>query len=600
MTEMNFGSPLRRRILVFIIIGFISVLMIQLFQLQILQNVVYEEKANENSIKGIVIDAPRGIFYDRNMNVIISNKPSFTLQITPYLYDDKHNFMIESVLGVEQGYLTDIFSKNKKFSVYLPRKVRKGVEFDFIAWYEENHEKLPGVEYIVELQRDYSFGVNGAHIFGYTKEISSQQLEKVEFKDKYDMGDLIGSTGIEKIYESYLRGTKGVRYILVDSKRKTVGRYLEGKNDKPPVKGNDLILTIDVDAQIAAENALQGKQGAVVAIEPKTGEILVLASAPNYNLSKFAAVTSSEIWKELSQDPEKPLFNRATMSINSPGSTFKVLEAVAALEEKIISPGYTIECKGGYRFGNRTFKCTHVHGKVDLLKSIEKSCNTYYYGLILKIGLDKWTEYSAKFGFGSKTGIDLPEEAAGILPSTEYYNRAFGKGGWTQGYLLSLGIGQGELSATPVQMAKYTALLANNGKSKVPHLVRGYINSRTEEMIKFDYDDINLDISDRSFNIAKEGMYRVVHGEGTARHIKIKGIEIAGKTGTVQNPHGEDHALFIAFAPYDDPQIAVSVIVENSGFGSTHAAPVARDVIKAYLQKTASLNQKDLITKAGG
>ncbi len=585
MNEFEFGSLARRKILLFIVVGFSFVIIFQLFNMQILKGSVYEKMAMENSVKGTVVEAPRGEMYDRNYKLILSNKPAFTLQITPAEYEEDLNSKIENKLHVDSGYVDQIFRENIIYSKFVPRKIKRDVNFDFIAWYEEHSEMLPGVEYIIDPKRNYSFGIKGSHLFGYTKEISAAQLKSEQFDKDYNPGDFIGATGIEKEYEQYLKGEKGVRYYLVDSHRKTVGRYLEGMNDKPPVKGNDLVLSIDADAQLAAEKMMEGKSGAVVAIEPATGEILAFVSAPTYDLSKFASVTSSDIWNELSTDEEKPLFNRATMSINPPGSTFKMLEALAALEEGLVSPSYSINCPGGYQFGDRFFKCTHVHGKVDMERSIEKSCNTYYYQLVLKLGIERWAKYSAMFGFGKKTGIDIPEEAPGILPSKQYYDKIFGTDRWPKGMLMSLGIGQGELSSTPVQLAQYASLLANFGKTKKPHLVKGYIDTKTQEFKKFEFDDVTVNISHKSFDIVREGMLKVVEGEGTARHIKIPGILIAGKTGTAQNPHGEDHALFIAFAPYENPKIAVAVIVENAGFGSTHAAPVAKEVIQAYLLK---------------
>ena len=243
-------------------------------------------------------------------------------------------------------------------------------------------------------------------------------------------------------------------------------------------------------------------------------------------------------------------------------------------------------CTGGMFYGDRFFACDHVHGKVDLLDAIERSCNTYFYDLTLKIGLDRWSKYAREFGFGEYSGIDIPEDSRGILPSAEYYDRIYGKGKWTKGNIMSLAIGQGELSTTPVQLAKYAALLANFGKTKVPHLVKGYIDSKAQQYVPFEFDDIALNISHKNLEIVREGMYRVVEGDkGTARLIRLPNIKIAGKTGTAQNPHGENHAVFIAFAPYENPKIAVAVIIENAGYGSTYAAPVARDIIKVYLEK---------------
>lgn len=579
----NFGSLFRRRIAFVVIIGFFAICVAQLFNMQILQQPIYSVKSDENSVKPIYQFAPRGIFFDRNHQVLVGNKPSFTLRITPSTYDRKLTPYIEAILGVRSGYIDRILKLNQSYSKFLPRKIAKDVSFKVIAWYEENSSKLPGVDYVMETQRDYSFGINGSHMFGYTKEIPLEIFQKR--KNEYDIGDEIGFGGIEKTYEDYLRGDKGIKYMLVDSKQKTIGRYEGGEEDQATIKGDDLILTIDKDAQRVAEDAFKDKRGAVVAIEPSTGEILAFLSAPEYNLEDFAKVTSNEVWRDLNTNPERPMFNRASMSTFAPGSTFKMISAIAALEEGIIDTNFRITCNGGYQFGDRYFKCLHVHGTVDVETSIEKSCNTFYYSLVNRLGIELWSKYSKKFGFGSKTKVDIPEESSGIVPSTEYYNRVYGKNGWTKGFVISLGIGQGELNVTPLQLAQYAALFANYGKSARPHFLKSYIDSKTNERhdVKPQYFDIG--ISKKSFDIVRHAMYLVVNGAGTATNIKLPDIAIAGKTGTAQNPHGKDHAIFVGFAPYDNPKIAIAVIVENAGFGSTVAAPLARDIIKAYLQK---------------
>jgi len=583
MQDDNFGSLIRRRIIYLTIVGFFIILVFQLMSMQLLNRSAYEEKSNENSIKTIVRNPPRGIFFDRNLNFLVGNKASFTLEIIPDTYNIERNEIIEKVIAVEPGYINRILKKNKKYSKYLPRKIKRNIQFNAVAWLEENSDFIPGVNYIVEMQRDYSFGVNASHVFGYTKEIDVKTL--VEKKDIYKMGDYIGYNGVEKTYEKFLRGKKGEDLFVVDSRQKIIGKYESGNYNINPLKGNDLVLTIDRDAQIAAENSFHDMRGALVAIEPSTGEILALVSAPQYDLSKFASITSNEIWNELRRDTTKPLFNRATMSRNPPGSTFKMMIAIAALEDKIITTSDYITCGGGFLFGNKYFKCTHVHGKVNVVSAIEKSCNTFFFQLMLKIGVERLSKYGKMFGFGRKTNIDIGEESSGILPDKAYYDRVYGKGKWTDGYLVSLGIGQGELITTPLQLAQYTSLIANYGVTKTPHLVKGYVENETNNYIPFEFDEVRANISRETFDIVREGMYKVVNGNGTATLIRSKDIKIAGKTGTAQNPHGKDHALFIGFAPFENPQIAVAVIVENIGYGSTYAAPIVKRVIEAYLNK---------------
>lgn len=579
----NFGSIVRKRILFFIIVGYVVITIVQLFSMQILNGPVYNERSNENSVKPIYQTAPRGILFDRNGNVLVGNKPSFSLRVTPSEYKDSLNPYLETILGYEKGYLSKLLKASESYSKFIPRRIAKDVNFKVIAWYEENSSKLPGVDYVMETQRDYSFGVMGAHMFGYTKEIPASILQKR--KNEYMMGDEIGFSGIEKTYEDILKGKKGINYKLVDSRQKTIGSFKEGKEDIPTVKGYDLILGIDKDAQKVAEESFKEKRGAVVAIEPSSGEILAFVSAPEFNLNDFATVTSSKKFYELMQDKDRPMLNRATMGYYSPGSTFKMVSAIAALEEGIIDTTTRIGCPGGFQYGDHFFKCLHTHGSTNIYSSIEKSCNTFYYSTVVKLGLDRWSKYSKLLGFGHKTNVDISEEYPGIVPSTEYYNKVYGKNGWTKGFVVSLGIGQGELSVTPIQMAQYAAFIANYGKTAKPHFLKAYIDTKTNKRTEVNPNYINTGISKRTFDIVRKAMWLVVNGAGTAVNIKDPKLNIAGKTGTAQNPHGKDHAVFIGFAPYDNPKIAIAVIVENAGFGSTAAAPIARDVIKAYLQK---------------
>jgi len=585
MNDTSFGSPFRKRVIYVIIIAFFAAIILQLFNMQILEQPIYSEKSDDNSVKPIYQMAPRGVFYDRNHRVLVGNKPAFTLRITPSQYNKKLTPYIEAILGMSSGYIDKILKQNESYSKYIPRKIAKDVNFNVIAWYEENAAKLPGVDYVMETQRDYSFGIMGSHMFGYTKEIPSDILTKR--KSEYDMGDEIGFSGIEKTYEDILRGEKGINYVLVDSRQKTIGKYKKGNDDFSAVKGYDLTLTIDKDAQQVAELAFKDKRGAVVAIEPSTGEIIAFLSSPEYNLNDLASVTTKDIWRELNNNPDKPMFNRATMSIYSPGSTYKMLSAIAALEEGVIDTNFRLNCGGGFQFGDRFFKCMHNHGSVNLSQAIEHSCNSFFYQLILKIGLDKWSRYSRSFGFGKKSGIDIGEESGGLVPSTAYYDKVFGKNRWTRGFLLSLGIGQGELSVTPLQLAQYAALLANYGKSAKPHFLKGFTETQTNKYKEVNPQYYDLGISKQSFDVVRHAMYLVVNGSGTATNIRDVNLQIAGKTGTAQNPGGnkKEHAVFVGFAPYNNPKIAIAVIMENAGFGSVAAAPIARDIIKAYLQK---------------
>ncbi len=587
MTQGSGGFG-RKSVLYIIILAFFAVLILRLFQMQILEYQFYNEKSANNSIKAIEQIPLRGVFYDRNMNIVVSNVPAYTLRITPAEYNKKLNSTLEAVLGEKPGYINKILTENRIYSRYIPIRIKRGIDFKVVSWLEENEEHLPGVDYIVEMQRDYPDGIRGSHIFGYTKEISPRLLEK--YKNLYKPGDFIGYTGIEKAYESILRGKKGYKYVLVNARRKETGRFKNGKDDVPSIKGNDLVLTIDADVQRVAEQELKGYSGAAVAIEPKTGEILAMASAPDYDLSEFSYVTSREYLNKLYTDPAKPFFNRATQSANPPGSTFKIMEAICALNNHIIDTNFTTTCTGGQTFFGRYFKCDARHGTLNVIHAIEHSCNVFFYNLIYKIGMDKWHEYANLFGFGRDTHIDIDDEVKGLIPSSQYYVKRYGEN-WPKSIMASLGIGQGEVNVTPIQLAQYAALIANDGVTYTPHLVRGYLTNDTKKLVPFSFKKIDLGIDKKIFNIVKEGMYLVVNGNGTAAGIKSKDIAIAGKTGTAQNPHGKDHAWFICFAPYDNPKIAVAVLVENVGFGATYAAPIAKKMVDAYLEKDKLKNE---------
>jgi penicillin-binding protein 2 len=562
--------------------------------MQIIEHGVYDEKAANNAIKGLEQIPLRGVFYDRNMNVLVSNVPAYTIRITPSQYDTTLNKLLEAVLDLEPGYIQKVLEANKTYSKFVPIRIERGIDFNAVSWLEENFANLPGVDLIVEMQRGYPAGIKGSHMFGYTKEVTPTLLEKD--KDYYKPGDLIGYTGIEKAYEKILRGKKGYSYILVDSHRKEIGRYKNGAEDIPSIKGNDLVLGIDSDVQRVAEAELSGKNGSAVAIVPKTGEILAYASAPDYDLSEFSYSTSKEYMQKLYADPEKPFFNRVNSSPKPPGSTFKIMEAIAALDMGVIDTNSITVCRGGQVFGGRFFKCDAVHGPLNVVHAIEHSCDVFFYNLIYKIGMDKWDEYAKRFGFGQETHIDIGDENPGFIPTEASYEKIYGTN-WPRSIMASLGIGQGEVNVTPIQLAQYVALLANDGVSYTPHLVKGYLtNDSNRKFIPFTYKEINVGISKKIFNIAKEGMYLVVNGSGTAAAIRSSEIQIAGKTGTAQNPHGKDHALFIGYAPANDPKIAVAVVIENVGFGATWAAPIAKKMIEAYLLKN-KLKQPEKIAE---
>ena len=587
MKAENFGSQSRKSILYAIIIFGFSFLLIRLFQMQILQKGYYDLKSKRNSVKKIEIIPVRGLFLDRNKKLLVNNLPAYTIFITKSDYDKNQNKLLEAAMGLKDGYINKFFEKNKRYSKYLQLRFKRGVSFNTISWIEENMEHLPGITYKVEMHRGYPAKVVGAQMFGYLNEITQRQLNK--FKKEYKQGDFIGSAGLEKKYENLLRGKKGFNYLLVDSRRKFIGKFKDGQNDIPAVKGNDLVLTIDSELQRVAEESLRGKIGAIVAIEPKTGDVLAMVSAPDFDLSKFAYITTEDYLKKLYNDLAKPFFNRAIMSVKPPGSTFKIFEAIAALDLGVINKKTTFYCSGGGEFYGRYFKCDGVHGKMNVIQAIEHSCNVFFYNLIYKIGMKKWKEYANLFGFSKKTGIDLSNERKGLIPDEQYYIKRYGKN-WPKSIMASLAIGQGEVSVDPIQLAQFTSIVANNGNSFQPHLLKGYIDGQTNKFMVFKPKPIHINIKKEVLDIVKKGMFLVVNGKGTAVASRIPNIVMAGKTGTAQNPHGKDHALFIGFAPFDDPQIAFSIIVENVGFGATHAAPIAKKLVETYLHRKMNKN----------
>jgi penicillin-binding protein 2 len=345
-------------------------------------------------------------------------------------------------------------------------------------------------------------------------------------------------------------------------------------------------LSIDIGLQALAESLMThgNYSGAIVAMDPTNGGILALVSKPDFDPSVLSGVTPAELWSQLQNDPAKPLFNRASLTRYPPGSTFKMVLAAAALQEGVIDENYRIRCTGGFRFGDRVFKDLHVHGSVNIVEAIQRSCNVFFYQLILKVGFDKWTEYGRRFGFGQATGTDTGEETAGLLPSAAYYDTRYGKGKWTQGFLISLAIGQGELGVSPLQMARYAAALANGGTLVQPHAVQFIRNKSTNKIEEVPHTSSAVGLSPHVMALIREGMQRVVHAPGgTGGLARIPGVISGGKTGTAENPHGKDHAWYVGFAPFESPKIAVAVMLENSGFGGAKAAPVAGLLMEKYL-----------------
>jgi penicillin-binding protein 2 len=572
----------RRSILSRIIVVVFLLFLGRLYQLQLLYQEEYGKKSEENSIRTIPRDPVRGYMIDRTGHLVVDNRPAFTVTIMPYEFDAQNIEFLAGILLLEPEFVRERLKEGEAYSRFAPVKIKRDINFRELSAIEENRSRLPGVDYQTESKRFYPTDARASHILGYTKEISRSQIAALG--KEYRQGDVVGSSGLEQRYERVLRGRRGAELTLVNVRGQVIGPFEGGRNDLAAVEGNDLYLTMDFSLQALAESLMANWRGALVALDPNDGGILAIVSKPDYDLSFFSGVTPPEVWADLNTDEARPLFNRSTLTRYPPGSTFKMVLAIAALEQGIVSPSWRIQCGGSYRVGNKVFTDLHVHGSTDMYEAIQRSCNVYFYQLMMKVGLDTWSRYGAELGFGQTTGIDIMEESPGLLPTTEWMNKRYGEKGWTRGFLPSLGIGQGELGVTPVQMACYAMALANEGKMYRPHTVAAILDKQTKVRTAEPVSMREVKLSEKTWDVVREGMRRVVmEPGGTASLARVKGVAAAGKTGTAENPHGKSHSWFIGFAPFEHPRIAIAVLVENSGYGGTYAAPIAGMCMEQYL-----------------
>ena len=585
-------------------IGGIAVLVvfsfiIRLFFLQVIDQST-KEKAENNAQLRQTIYPSRGLIYDRNGELLVANQPIY--EVTMVVREmTKVQFDTLGLCGAlritreefeaRMLEMTDR-KKNRGYSRYSPQIFMQNLSQEEIAQLQQEKYKYPGIDIRIRTLRDYTYPI-ASHVLGSVGEVNYNDIERDNY---YSVGDYSGRDGIERTYEEALRGQKGVKVLMRDSRGRPQGPYQQGKLDRDAQAGTDLYLSLDIATQQVAEKLLANKIGSIVAIEPQTGEILAMASAPYWDPRELVGKARSANYQKLLNDKNKPLMNRATQAQYSPGSTFKILQALAALQEKCITPNTKYPCNGQ---SSSPIKCTHDHGSpVDLEEGIEQSCNPYFWALYrdmlqqdgyedghvrFKEHYNDWREIVASFGLGEKfTNTDIREQAKGYLPTTEFYNRIYGQKGWKAITIRSLSIGQGEILVTPLQLANQVAAIANKGYYITPHF------NRNDSMRS----DVHTTLVDEKyFEVVHRGMARVMT-EGTGRWYNIPELQICGKTGTVQNPHGEDHALFIGFAPMDDPKIAVAVAVENAGFGATWACPMATLVIEQYL--TGEINRQAL------
>ncbi|MCD6375060.1 MAG: penicillin-binding protein 2 [Caldisericaceae bacterium] len=556
--------------------GFL-ILLAGFFNLQILHRQYYLDISIHNVIRQIKINPVRGLIRDKEGRILVDNRPAFSAALIKAHTSDSTIQTVAQYLNLD---VKEIKKKLRRSPRFRPVIIRRDIDEQTRTLLEENQYFLPGFELILDFKRYYPPGINSPHIFGYIGEVNEKE-QKLD--PRYELGDMIGKAGLERYYDLELRGVKGIRYVRVDASGKILGDY-DPELNVPAIHGSDLYLTLDYDLQKFAENLLADKRGALVAIDVRTGGILALVSKPDYDVRALSGKIDAEVWRSLIQDEAHPLYSRSIQSAYPPGSTYKIVAAIAALQEGIITPSWQAYCPGYFRLGRKIIRCWNPngHGTLDLYGAIKNSCNVYFYQLGLKIGLETWSKYSKLLGFGQRTNIDLPNENAGLVPTVEYFNKIYGVNGWTKGNLANLAIGQGELLTTPLQIAQFAMILANRGIYHRPHLVDHLYNYQTHKTISFPtHSKVVSQVSGEVFDIVREGMHQVVNG-GTGWLGKVPGIDMAGKTGTAQNPHGDPHAWFMAFAPYSHPEVAIAVIVENGGSGGGVAAPIARKFLEMY------------------
>ena len=566
-------------IIYFVIIVFLLLIM-RLWQLQILQGSEYRKLSEANRLRIIAIPAPRGIIFDRNGMPLVKNSPYYCASLIPDEFDKSKAALLSKVLNIPDKEILEKLDKNA-LSHFAPIRLKEGLSFSEVAYIESRRSDFPGLFIEVEAGREYIYGDLGSHLIGYLGKLTPAQLKDPAFKD-VPPDAFIGQWGIEKIFDKQLRGTPGKRVTEVNA----LGREIKLLQGNPPIKGEDITLSLDINLQKEAEKAFGERAGALVAIKPGTGEILGLISKPSFNPNLFTRGISYDEWIALTQDKKKPMLNRALQSQYPPGSTFKIVIAIAALEEGVISPETKVDCRGGINYGKWHFGCwrKHGHGVVSLHKAIVESCDTFFYEAGKRLGIDKIYDYAVILGLGKETGTELGRERYGLIPNTEWKLKNK-KLPWFLGETFNAAIGQGYVSVTPIQMAVMTSTIANGGNLYRPTLIKD-----AKPLISG-----KIKVNPVTLEIIKSGLYGVVNEPGgTGWAAKSQLTSIGGKTGTAQvvaiNKDSQslpekfrDHAWFVAFAPVEKAEIALAVFVEHGGHGGTAAAPIAKRAIEAYI-----------------
>lgn len=585
--------PQRIKMIQGVIIFFASLFIVNLFYIQIIDN-RYKVEAKDNAIKELIDYPSRGLIYDRKNKLIVHNTNQFEIMVT-YAEVDPHidTQLLCKDLNLTKEYYIETMKKAKKASRYRPYIFLKYVEDSNYQRFQEHIFKFKGFFGQTRFVREYPYA-NGALLFGDVGEIDSSQIKEYADKYTYLSGDYIGKNGIEIYYEDLLRGQRGVRTVVVDALNRVKGSYAEGMHDNDPIAGTNLQASIDIDLQRFGEELLTNKKGSIVAIEPSSGEILALCNGPTYDPNLLTGGSRNKYYPKLLLNKNKPLYNRAIQGLYPPGSTFKAPSALVSLQMGAINPNFAYYCPGYYPIGAKSLKCSHRHAPCrNIEEGLTQSCNPYFCQVFrdavevsnskdFQADYHRWYTNICRFGFRRKLGIDLKNEKRGNVPDTAYYNRMYRKS-WRATTVISLGIGQGELLATPLQMANAYCVIANKGYYITPHVikaieVKGKFVPNKEKSIR-----VQVPIDKIYFDRVTDGLEMVVE-KGTARSSKINGVSLCGKTGTAQNPHGEDHSIFVGFAPKDKPKIVIACIVENGGGGGGLAAPIVSLLAERYIK----------------
>ena len=579
-----------------------AVLLCRLFYIQIIDR-SYKESAENNSMVREVIYPTRGVIYDRNGKIIVGNKVAYDILVTPREVQAFDTLALASVLDVDPEVIRSKMAYYRKYRSrigYQSQVMLKQIPQEVYIKFAEVQYKFPGFRGQMRSIRDYPVNAGG-NLLGYVSEVDADYIKK--HPENYRSGDYAGKTGIEAAREEELRGEKGYHIYLRDSRNRIQTSYKDGELDVEAVPGKDIVTTIDADLQQYGQELMKNKAGSLIAIEPSTGEILAMVSSPGIDVDQLADI--GQHYAELSQDPYRPMFNRTVQASYPPGSVFKLVNGLIGLEEEVLKPTDKYPCNHGFPYGNGRKLGCHGHASPLALKdAIATSCNGYFCYVFRNIlenrkysgiqdSFDAWREYVLSFGFGQPLGSDFPSELGGNIPTSNYYNKIYGKRGWRFSTIISLSIGQGEIGVTPLQIANLCATVANRGWYKIPHIIKD------SEQVKIDpkYHERQYTKVDTSkFEVAVEGMWMAVNGGGsaggTAFSAAIPGRDVCGKTGTAQNPRGADNSVFICFAPKDNPRIAVAAYIENAGFGATWACPIASLLVEKYLNGEIAPNRE--------